>query len=116
MGWTCIADGEIDRATAPALDVELRDTIDQAEEAVVYVDCSGVTFMDPAGFRVLVDATQYAMRRGHTLVIRNMSPSCARLVELCDRDLELRLEHCGQGGVRMRHALSTPVAESYGYR
>jgi anti-anti-sigma regulatory factor len=46
------------------------------------VDCSGITFMDPAGYHALVDATNYATRRSHTLVIRNMSPPCARFIQL----------------------------------
>jgi hypothetical protein len=39
-----------------------------------------------------VDVTNYAVRRGHTLMIRNLSPACARLVRLCDLDRELRVE------------------------
>jgi anti-anti-sigma factor len=86
---TCRALGEIDRATASAFDVVLRDAIDDSDEVVVNVDCSGITFMDSAGYRVLVDATAYAVRRGRTLVIRNMSSSCAMLIRLCDSDHEL---------------------------
>jgi hypothetical protein len=44
----------------------------------------------------VVDATNYAVRRGHTLVIRNMSPSCARLMRLYDWDRELRVESFGK--------------------
>lgn len=94
MLGTCTALGEIDRMSASAFDVELRDTIDcaEAQEEFVRVDCSGVTFMDSAGYRVLVGATAYAVRRGHTLVMTNMSSSCALLVRLCDPDHELRIE------------------------
>jgi anti-sigma B factor antagonist len=90
----CKALGDIDRSSASSFDVELRDAIDSAEadDDVVRVDCSGVTFMDSAGYRVLVGATAYAVRRGHTLVMTNMSSSCAMLVRLCDRDHELRVE------------------------
>jgi len=84
--------GEIDIATAPAFNTDLRDAIDNSDEALVSVDCSGVTFMDSAGYRALVEATQYAVRRGRTLVIRNMSPSCAMLIRLCDLDHELLVE------------------------
>jgi anti-anti-sigma factor len=72
---------------------DLRNTIDGSDEALVSVDCSDVTFMDSSGFHVLVDATSYAARRGHTLVIRNLSPSCRRLIRLCDWDNELCLEN-----------------------
>ena len=80
-------------ATVPALTVELRETIDASEEALVSVDCSDVTFMDSSGFHALVDATDYAARRGHTLVIRALSPSCRRLIRLCDLNHELRVEN-----------------------
>lgn len=41
---TCEAVGEIDKATAPAFSADLRDAIDRSDEAIVSVDCSGVTF------------------------------------------------------------------------
>ena|SRR5258708_204413 len=92
MPGTYKAFGEIDTATAPGFNAELHDLIDNSDEAVVSVDCSGVTFMDSAGYHELVDATNYAVRRGHTLVLRNLSPSCARLLRLCDTDRELYVE------------------------
>lgn len=92
MLGTCKALGEIDTATATAFDAELHDAIDNADEAFVNVDCSGLTFIDSAGYHALVDATNYAVRRGHTLVIRNLSPSCARLIRLCDLSRELHVE------------------------
>jgi anti-anti-sigma factor len=92
MFGTCRAAGDIDGATAPAFGADLYDTIDCSEAARVIVDCADVTFVDSAGYRVLVDATNYAVRRGRTLVIRNLSPSCARVLQLCDQDRELRVE------------------------
>jgi anti-anti-sigma factor len=92
MLGTCTAIGDIDLATTPTFKAYLHRTIDTSDAALVVVDCSGVTFMDSAGYHVLVDAAEYALRQGHTLVIRNMSPSCARLIRLCDWDNELRLE------------------------
>ena len=84
--------GEIDRATAPAFAADLHDAIDRSDDAIVSVDCSAVTFMDSAAYRVLVDATNYAVRRGRTLVIRNLSRPCTTLIRLCDMDHELRVE------------------------
>jgi anti-anti-sigma factor len=84
--------GDIDRATAPAFGADLRAAIDSSDNGDVSVDCSGVTFMDSAGYRVLVDATNYAIRRGHTLVIRNLSPPCAMLIRLCDVNGELHVD------------------------
>jgi anti-anti-sigma factor len=92
MLGTCKALGEIDTATAPSFHADLHDAIDNADEAFVHVDCSGLTFIDSAGYHALVDATSYAVGRGHTLVIRNLSPSCARLIRLCDLDRELHVE------------------------
>jgi anti-anti-sigma factor len=80
MLGTCNPLGEIDTTTAASFVADLHDAIDDADEAFVNVDCSGLTFIDSAGYHALVDATNYAVRRGHTLVIRNLSPSCARLI------------------------------------
>jgi anti-anti-sigma factor len=91
MLGACEAIGDIDIATAPALILDLRRAIDNAAEAVVGVDCSRVTFMDSAGYHALMDATAYAARRGHTLVIRDASTSCTRLIRLCDPNRELRV-------------------------
>jgi anti-anti-sigma factor len=92
MLGTCKALGAFDTATASSFRADLHDAIDDADEAFVHVDCSGLTFIDSAGYRALVDATSYASRRGHTLVIRNLSPSCARLIRLCDLSRELHVE------------------------
>ena len=92
MLGTCKAIGDIDGATGPAFTAALRDTIDSSEQALVSVDCSGVTFMDTAGYHALVDATRYAVRHGHILVIRNMSPSCTRLIRLYAWDRQLHFE------------------------
>ena len=92
MPKSCKAIGEIDLASGPGFNLSLRAAIDRSEEAFVSVDCAGVTFMDSAGYHALTDATRYAAKRGHTLVIRNASRSCARLIALCDWDHELRVE------------------------
>jgi anti-sigma B factor antagonist len=92
MRGTCTATGEIDMATAPSFSADLHDTIDRTNETLVSVDCSAVTFMGSAGYRVLLDATEYAARRGRTLVICNMSRSCARLVGIFGEDDHLTFE------------------------
>jgi len=92
MLGACSAVGEIDVATAPSFNLALHEAIDASDEAFVSVDCSALTFMDLAGYHVLVDATQYATRRGHTLVLRCLSPACARLISLYDWDHELHIE------------------------
>jgi anti-anti-sigma factor len=92
MLGTCQALGDIDVATAPAFNADLHDAIDTSDAVVVSVDCSDMTFIDSAGYHVLVEASDYAVRRGRTLVLRNLSPWCARVVRLCDWDHELRVE------------------------
>ena len=60
MLGACKPVGEIDVASAAAFDIELHDAIDSAREPLVGIDCSDLTFMDLAGYHVLVAATQYA--------------------------------------------------------
>jgi len=105
MFGTCRPGGDIDIATAQSFDAELRDAIDSADEALVVVDCSRVTFMDAAAYHVLARATEYAGRRGHTLVIRRMSPSCERLLRLCDPGRELHVDFQSCEGPRSADSL-----------
>jgi anti-anti-sigma factor len=92
MSGTYEASGEIDRATAPAFAAALHDTIDDSDAELVFVDCTHVTFMDSAGFHALIDATKYAIRHHHRLVIRNMSAKCSRIIRICDSDGELHVQ------------------------
>ena len=92
MLGTCKAIAEIDWATAPVFAADLHRAIDEADAAQVVVDCPGVMFMDSAGYHVLVDATAYAVKHGRTLVIRDMSPHCTRMIRICDQDHELHFE------------------------
>jgi anti-anti-sigma factor len=105
MPGTCKAIGDIDGVSGQAFSAALRDTIDSSDEMLVSVDCSGVTFMDPAGYHALVDATRYAARHGHTLVIRNMPPSCTRLIRQYAWDRELRVEPSPTRAEMIRDAL-----------
>ena len=87
--------GEIDLATADAFRSDLYDLIDRCELPIVHVDFAAVTFMDSAGYHALVEATEYGSRRGHVLVLRNLSAQCAKVMRLCDQDNELHIEHFG---------------------
>jgi anti-anti-sigma factor len=105
MLGTCEAVGNLDAETGPAFSAVLRDFIDNWDQSpFISVDCSGVTYMDPVGYRLLVEATRHAARRGHRLVVRDMSPSCARLLRLYEWDHELHFERSPQPGERL-----TPV-------
>jgi anti-anti-sigma factor len=83
--------GDVDAESAPRLAAQLCAEIDRATDRVVVADCSGVTFMGSAGFRLLLDASAYATARGHTLTIHNMSRSCKRLLALCDSSNRLSI-------------------------
>jgi anti-anti-sigma factor len=92
MTGMCKAIGDVDFATAPFLKSELRHAIRTSSHAIVVVDCSDLTFMDAAGFHALVAGTRYAADLGRTLVIRNISPTCAMVIGVCDWDNELNVE------------------------
>jgi anti-anti-sigma factor len=92
MLGTFNAIGEIDLFTAPSFSAGIHDAIDGCDNALVAVDCSGVTFMDSSGYDVLVDATEYAERHGRTLVVRNASRPCARLFQIFAHEGELRFD------------------------
>ena len=100
MLGTYKACGEIDMATAPAFNAGIYTAIEAADEAIVVVDCAGVTFIDSAGYHVLVEMTAYAVRRGHTLVIRNLSAGCASVIRLCDRDVDLHVDDHDRGRLK----------------
>ncbi len=114
MPRTCKAIGEIDLATAPSLMADLRDAINDSDEALVSIDCSDVTFMDSSGFHMLVGATEFAARRGHTLAIRDPSRCCRRLIRICDWDHELFVEQAPRRA-RRRESL-VPSASRFGDR
>jgi anti-anti-sigma regulatory factor len=48
--------------------------------------------MDSAGYHALIDGNEYAIRRGRTLLLRNLTGQCAKLIGLCDREHELHIE------------------------
>jgi len=84
--------GDIDRFTVAAFREGLYRSIDAADRAIVEIDLSGVTFMDSAGYRAVVEANAYAVGTDHLLVIRNLSEPCTKLVRICDQGNQLRLD------------------------
>lgn len=73
--------GEIDLATAPALDAQLRD-LEASGDARVILDLGGVEFMDSTGLHSIIRAQRNADCNGHTLAFRRGSPQVQRLLEL----------------------------------
>jgi anti-anti-sigma factor len=86
------AGGEIDHMTAAGFVAGMRCATDEAVDRDVLVDCWAATFMDCAAYHALVEARAYAIEQDHRLVIRNLQPNCARVLGLCDWDLELAYE------------------------
>jgi anti-anti-sigma factor len=77
-GAVIAVSGELDLATAP----ELSDTLSRTDGEAVNLDLSGVSFIDPAGLRVLRTAKRDIDARGGQLVIRNPSRQLRRIAEL----------------------------------
>ena len=82
--------GEVDLATAGAFRADLYTSVDRCDTPLVVIDLGDVTFIDSAGFHALVDATEYALGRGHVMVIRNVSSFYVEMLRICDWDNELR--------------------------
>ncbi|MEV4418086.1 STAS domain-containing protein [Catellatospora sp. NPDC049609] len=72
--------GEIDLMTCELLSTELGEATKQSPE--VLVDLSGVSFLDSAGIRVLVEAHQTAARVGHQLCVDNAHGWVERVLEV----------------------------------
>jgi anti-sigma B factor antagonist len=72
--------GEIDLASAPALERELRDAERPARRVVL--DLAGLEFIDSTGIHVLVDAQRRAEINGHQLVLKHVPAQAERLFSL----------------------------------
>ena len=73
--------GEVDMATADVL----AGSLDRALEGglPVVVDLSGVTFLDCAGIRTLIQGGTRALGNGQALTVANASPIVRRVLEIC---------------------------------
>jgi anti-sigma B factor antagonist len=77
--------GELDIASAPALDEQLEQAIGP-DVAFVIVDLRGLQFMDSTGLATMIRAWQAARRAGRRFVIVRGSPQVDRLFELTSVD------------------------------
>ncbi len=73
--------GELDLATAPLLEAELRDVQARGVKQLM-LDLSDLQFMDSTGLTVLVREHQAADSNGHTFSLRGKTPQVHRLFEL----------------------------------
>jgi anti-sigma B factor antagonist len=84
------AHGELDLATASALDEALSEC-DADEGACVMVDLADVPFIDAAGLRVLIEARRQRVELGGELVIARPSRQVSRLLEIAGERTGLRV-------------------------
>ena len=74
--------GELDIATGPAL----RAALDEMDGNDIVLDCSGLTFIDCSGLRVLVETHHRCATDGFNLTVRAPSRCLTRLLELTGLD------------------------------
>jgi anti-sigma B factor antagonist len=78
---TVFVRGEIDLATAPGLERDLR-AADRDGVREMVVDLGSVTFMDSTGIYLLLDARERAARRGCRIRLRDVPAQTRRLLEM----------------------------------
>lgn len=76
--------GEIDLDRAPGVRRQLLDCVKRGKD--VLVDLSKVTYIDSSGIAGLVEALQWANRRGTALHLAAVSPQALRVFELARLD------------------------------
>jgi anti-anti-sigma factor len=72
--------GELDIANAAAVEAALLGAEDSGAEELV-LDLSGLHFMGSVGLRVILDAHERALARGHRFTVRT-SPAVRRITDL----------------------------------
>jgi anti-sigma B factor antagonist len=76
---TIVVCGDIDIAGGPVLDEALRS---QESGALMTLDVYNVSFIDSSGLRSLLNASRRAAERSSHVVLRNVGPEVARLLEI----------------------------------
>jgi anti-anti-sigma factor len=73
--------GELDLASAPELDRQLRD-LDDTNPGRLLIDLSGLEFIDSTGLALMVRAQQAANGNGHKLSLRRGPAQIQKLFEV----------------------------------
>ncbi|MCU1466701.1 MAG: sulfate transporter [Actinomycetia bacterium] len=73
--------GDVDIATAPAVQHELDQWVREGEEALV-LDCCGLTFIDSSGVAVIVKMYRALAREGRQLQVVNADDMTARVLDV----------------------------------
>ncbi|GII22559.1 STAS domain-containing protein [Planosporangium mesophilum] len=76
------ARGDIDVVSAPRLRAVIADAVEQAGEAGIAVDLSGVVFIDSVGVAALVTAFKTARAAGLPFTVAAASPPATRLLRM----------------------------------
>jgi len=84
------AGGELDIASAPGLEHSLLHALESGAQSIV-LDLTAVTFIDPAGLRVLLWAAGRSRGEGDRLRIDCGSPAIRQLIDLIGSGRELPL-------------------------
>ena len=64
----------IDNSTAPQFRQILLDTMEQTDEAVLYVDFKETGYVSSAGLRVLLEAQKLAKKKNVDMILQNVKP------------------------------------------
>ena len=76
-----ILSGELDLASAPTLERELREA-EAANPSRLVIDLAGLAFMDSTGLQALLRARERANANGHKLSLRRAPHQVQRVFEL----------------------------------
>jgi anti-sigma B factor antagonist len=80
-GWALV--GEIDASNTATLDAAL-DVLPEADNGVIELDMSGVTFIDSSGLRSLVEFAHRTQTAGHRIALVATPRNVARLIDLAE--------------------------------
>jgi len=80
--------GELDRATADGVDIELEHA-EAGDAASIVLDLSGLTFMDSTGVRLLIQAHARSRAESGRLTLRRGPAAVQRVMELTGVDVLL---------------------------
>jgi anti-anti-sigma factor len=84
--------GDVDLAIHPRFQAESEAWADKGTDVVL--DCSGVTFMDSMGLRVLVQLRHDVTRAGHSFALAAPSKPVTRVLELAGVQGVFELANC----------------------
>lgn len=81
-GVRVVVDGDLDLVTAPDLEAVLTQVVTENSQPTVFIDLSGVDFLDARGWRVLDGAARALERRGGRLIVAEASSPVTRFMQL----------------------------------